>query len=145
LRLLLEKRFTLEGLRYERGASRDDDARLLIGDAALRAASERDEAFPFVYDLGEEWYAWQSVPFVFARWVVSKDLALEERARITSRLSASLDSWEDRVSDIASRRGEELGMDEEAIREYLSSFAYRLGPLEILGEETFENLLAELD
>jgi chorismate dehydratase len=145
LRLLLEKRYELEDLEYGQGASLQDDARLLIGDKALRAASERVDGFPFVYDLGQEWHAWQSLPFVFARWVVSKELSAAERAILAARLTASLASWEARVPEITRRRGRELGLDEEATYEYLSSFGYRLGPFELLGVETFEKLLTELD
>ena len=35
-------------------------------------------AYPYIYDLGEEWYQWTSLPSVFARWMVRKDLARQE-------------------------------------------------------------------
>lgn len=43
---------------------------LLIGDAALRTGKLVSDLF--VYDLGELWYAWTGVPFVFALWLVSR-------------------------------------------------------------------------
>lgn len=143
VRLLLSRKYGLDGVRCERGEHADDAGRLLIGDRALLAASEGLDDFPFVYDLGEEWYGWQGLPFVFARWVVAKEVPAEDRVRIEAAVGASLDTWEDRVPEIAARRGAELGLDEEGIREYLSTFRYRLGPLEALGEQTFENLLDE--
>jgi chorismate dehydratase len=117
------------------------EARLLIGDAALRAASEGLEEFPFVYDLGEEWFGWQAVPFVFARWVVSCEVPEAERERIREALERSLATWRERVGEIAARRGGEFGLDEEGVREYLATFQYRLGPAEEFGERTFEELL----
>ncbi len=144
VRLLLERRYGLEGVRYSREESAGDDARLLIGDRALVAASSGFEDFPFVYDLGEEWLGWQALPFVYARWVVAKDVPHDERRRIEDAIGASVATWEARVPEIAARRGEELHLDEEGIRDYLATFRYKIGPVEALGEQTFESLLREL-
>lgn len=143
LQLLLAQRYGLEDVEYVRGESDEDAARLLIGDEALVAASEGLESFPFVYDLGEEWHGWQALPFVFARWVVSKDVPTEDRERIEHVISASLDGWKLRVPEIASRRGAEFGLDGEGVLRYLSTFRYRIGPFETMGETTFESLLKE--
>ncbi|MCC6672450.1 MAG: hypothetical protein IT458_15405 [Planctomycetes bacterium] len=42
------------------------DLVLLIGDTGLRADPGPRE----VWDLGEEWYAWTGLPFVFALWLI---------------------------------------------------------------------------
>jgi chorismate dehydratase len=143
VRLLLTRRYGLDGVRFTRGEGADDAARLLIGDRALAAASEGLDDFPFVYDLGEEWHGWQALPFVFARWVVSKDVPDEERRAIREAIEASLASWEDRVPEIAARRGAAVHLDEDGVREYLAGLRYRLGPIEELAERTFGDLLAE--
>jgi chorismate dehydratase len=145
VRLLLERRYALEGVRFVRGEDLHDDARLLIGDRALAAASEGLEDFPFVYDLGEEWHGWQALPFVFARWVVSKDVPEEDRARIRDAIEASLASWERRVPEIAARRGPAVHLDEDGVRAYLGGLRYRLGPIEELAERTFADLLEEME
>jgi len=145
VRLILERKYGAERIAFGRGDQPDDEARLLIGDAALRAAGEGLDGFPFVYDLGEEWYGWQGLPFVFARWVVSKEVPEGERRRILESLESSLDGWLDRLPEIAARRGPEFDLDEDGIREYLETFRYRLGPLEAMGERTFESLLSEED
>ena len=55
----------------------DHDARLVIGDAALRLGAhlqdhrDRDElldrlGYRYAYDLGAEWKRWTDLPFVFA-------------------------------------------------------------------------------
>lgn len=40
------------------------DAALLIGDNGYAEI----DAFPYVYDLGKEWYEWTGLPFVYAVW-----------------------------------------------------------------------------
>ncbi len=145
LRQILEIRHGLADVEYSRDLRPDDDARLLIGDEALRAATDGLDGFPFVWDLGEEWWGWQAIPFVFARWVVEKSVSPAERELIERTISASLDGWRLRVPEIASRRGPDLGLDGERIHEYLSNFTYRVGPVEEIGQRTFEDLLGELD
>ena len=145
VRLILERKYGAEGIAFERGEAPGDEGRLLIGDAALRAACDGLDGFPFVYDLGEEWHGWQGLPFVFARWVVSKDVPEQDRRRILESLESSLDGWEARLPEITARRGPEFDLDEDGIRAYLETFRYRLGPLEAMGERTFESLLNDAD
>jgi chorismate dehydratase len=142
LQLLLEKKHGHRGVRYHRGENAAEDARLVIGDAALRAARRGIGGLRIVTDLGEEWLAWQKLPFVFARWAVSRDIPETDRTKIAHSLERSLDSWKSRLGEIARRRGPGLDMDEAAIANYLSAFRYRLGEDDARGEERFEELLA---
>jgi len=143
VRVLLERRYGCASIEFTRALGERDDARLLIGDQALVAAGEGLGGFPFVYDLGQEWHGWQALPFVFARWVVSKDVCEDDRRRIEESIGRALDGWEDRLAEITARRGDEFGLDEEGIHDYLSTFRYRIGPIEALGEQTFESLCGE--
>ena len=45
----------------------DADAVLLIGDRAMRVCLP---GFAHAYDLGQEWYDWIGLPFVYAVWAV---------------------------------------------------------------------------
>src|SRR5436309_10912027 len=45
----------------------DADAVLLIGDRAMRACLP---GFAHAYDLGQEWFEWTGLPFVYAVWAV---------------------------------------------------------------------------
>jgi chorismate dehydratase len=45
-------------------------AGLIIGDRALEIRNK----FSYIYDLGEAWYEWANLPFVFAVWVSVKPL-----------------------------------------------------------------------
>jgi chorismate dehydratase len=51
----------------------DSAALLLIGDAALRASLAGTDQY--VYDLGELWYSWTGLPFVFALWLCRIEVA----------------------------------------------------------------------
>lgn len=54
-------------------AENDSSALLLIGDSALRACLS--ETSRLVYDLGELWYDWTGLPFVFALWLCRNEVA----------------------------------------------------------------------
>jgi chorismate dehydratase len=143
LRLVLERKYGQTELEYSRELGEDDDGRLLIGDEALLAAGDGLDGYPFVYDLGQEWHGWRALPFVFARWVVSKDVPEEDRRALAENLESSLRGWELRIPEIAARRGREFDLDGRAVRRYLSTFIYRIGPVEELGQQAFEELLEE--
>src|SRR5207244_3518109 len=88
---LLEKR---DGVfpRYRNGFHPSDSARLLIGDEALRGALDENlrHEFPVIADLGEEWFRWQGLPFVFARWMVGKNISPEDKLRLSEFLDRNL-------------------------------------------------------
>jgi len=111
LRLLLEAAHGVKPGAYVRGARENVDACLLIGDEALAVTSARAPA-PFVYDLAEEWEAWQGLPFVFAVWVARADTGAAEAARLAALLDASLDGRSPDARDTA--RGAGAGGGAEA-------------------------------
>lgn len=43
---------------------------VIIGDRTIEAFAK----FPYVYDLGQAWYDWKKLPFVFAAWVSTRPL-----------------------------------------------------------------------
>jgi chorismate dehydratase len=66
-------------------------AGLLIGDRALRAA--KAGLAPYTFDLGDLWYAFSGLPFVFALWIVRRDIVAVkegEVAQLQQRLQAGL-------------------------------------------------------
>jgi chorismate dehydratase len=54
------------------------DAILLIGDRAISPPKER---FLGTWDLGEEWFEWTGLPFVFAMWVANDGTSIARRQR----------------------------------------------------------------
>src|SRR3954462_495740 len=106
----------------------DADAVLLIGDRAMRACLP---GFAHAYDLGQEWFDWTGLPFVFAVWAVRAgadlrgvDVALREAKR--RGLAGG--------GEIAYREAPRLGLDAGFCRRYLSNvLRFDLGPREQAG------------
>ena len=118
------------------------DAFLLIGDEALRQRHGSPE-FPYRYDLGVEWYEWTGLPFVFALWVVRKDLPGPDKAALRSVVTRALDRGLQALDRIARIRGD-TGLCPEEVTEYLEGFRYVLGAEEREAIARFRALMAAL-
>jgi chorismate dehydratase len=143
LKLLLARRYGLRDVRYvDLGGKEATDGCLLIGDGALRHRHGVD-GLPHRYDLAQEWAAWQSLPFVFARWMVRAAADRDEKAALrealAQRLRANLASL-----DAIGRVRRDLGMTVSEIKTYLEGFTFELGERERRGMETFLRLSRSL-
>jgi chorismate dehydratase len=149
IRILLERRWGLSGVRYERGDYRDPrgipagEAWLVIGDPAL--AARRTAPGMMVCDLGEAWTAWTGLPFVFALWTARRVLPAGTKASLARFLDESL-AGSDRALAArlyAAATGGRLGAPDELAR-YLARFIYRLGVDEERGLDRFREYWKEL-
>ncbi|MDH3744864.1 MAG: menaquinone biosynthesis protein [Acidobacteriota bacterium] len=104
-----------------------NDAALLIGDPALRV----DLGGMEVLDLAREWRLLTGHPFVFAVWAVRGGVVTDGLAELFEHsLAAGLDNIETLVAGAA----DDLGIDRESIREYLTeNLHFRLGEAELAG------------
>jgi len=88
------------------------DAALLIGDRGMMACSEG----LFVVDLGEEWYRWTGLPFVWALW-------LGRAENITPPLVDCLHRAREwglaHLESIVQQEATRLNIDESLVRHYL--------------------------
>lgn len=117
----------------------DADAVLLIGDRAMRACLP---GFAHAYDLGQEWFDWTGLPFVYAVWAVREgadlvgvELALAEAKR------RGLEA----VGRIAQDEAPRLNLDAGFCRRYLANILhFDLGPREQAGLHHFYMLACEL-
>ncbi|PIE24647.1 MAG: hypothetical protein CSA62_02110 [Planctomycetota bacterium] len=76
----VEERFEIKPTRQP--SEIDADAVLLIGDAG----NEADPGEMQAYDLGQEWWRWKKLPFVFALWLFrSKPERIEHAVQIFAR------------------------------------------------------------
>ena len=92
----------------------DADAVLLIGDRAMRACLP---GFRYAFDLGQEWFDWTGLPFVYAVWAVRGGRRSRAgRAGACTRRSGA--AWP-RVGAIAQREAPRLGLDAGFCRRYL--------------------------
>lgn len=60
-------------------------AMLLIGDSALKEAAQCRNLY--VYDLGTLWYKFTSLPFVFALWILRKEIAEKYPNKVSDLIS----------------------------------------------------------
>jgi chorismate dehydratase len=125
LQLMLAQVWRVRPARFTALDPATNDAFLLIGDEALRHRRGTD-LHPHVADLGTVWRKWTGLPFVFARWMVRKDLPDPERRRLCSMLEESMASGWPLLQEIAAGRAGELHMTVDEVREYLQGFRFRM-------------------
>jgi chorismate dehydratase len=141
LRLLLDVRRGLSGVRYVRGLEpRQADAMLVIGDQAMRLRANRPQGFTHTLDLGADWLEWTSLSFVYAVWAVRTQLPADQREELRQFLDTSLAAGLADLPAVA-RSQTEPGWTPEETEAYLRRFHYRLGPEDLAGLERFEELL----
>lgn len=140
LRLLLEHRFGVKPAKYVESNAAGHDAWLAIGDEALTRQSELGAQLPFTTDLGEEWWLWQGLPFVFAVWAVRKTLEPERKPWLAKRLQSTLNRNLTQRAQIAQEWSARLGLPAPALERYLNAITYWLGPREQEGMERFRQL-----
>ena len=142
MKILFAERFSVTPRSYVGIQEEDADAFLLIGDEALR--NQRGvPGYPYLYDLGQEWHQWTGLPFVFARWVVRRDLADDKVRWLESLITRSIEQGLADVDKIAASR-QDLNMTPEEVIEYVRSFHYHLGEDELKAIEKFRTLLPQL-
>jgi chorismate dehydratase len=143
-RILLEKRHGIrpDTMQLPMGVAADDmstDAVLLIGDRAMKACLP---GFDHAYDLGQEWFDWTGLPFVYAVWAVREGVDLRG---VDRALQHCKDYGLAKAGPIAQREAARLGLDPGFCRRYLSNIlCFDLGPREQEGLSRFQELAGEL-
>jgi len=126
---------------YEAGQA---EAKLLIGDAALRSAFE--DPTPH-HDLGRLWLERTGLPMVFAVWAAPEpaDPGLVE---LEDALVASVRAAREQPEQLAYESSERYGYPAGFLARYFEKLRYRFGPRERAGLYTFLELardVGELD
>jgi len=119
------------------------DAFLLIGNDGLRRRGGA-RGFAYTYDLGEEWHAWTGLPFVFARWMVRKDVDPKALALLQDTLYVGLEVGVDALYGISEPR-EDLLMLPRDIARYIRGFRYYIGTSEQKAIDQFRHYLQQRD
>jgi chorismate dehydratase len=119
---------------------------LLIGDAALRAAKVSSDYY--VYDLGEIWYQWTGLPFVFALWLTTRS-AVDQHGDELHRLALQLRQAKlhalEHLECIAADSLEKEWMGLDRLLDYWNVLSYDLSESHISGLNLFYQLAAELE
>jgi chorismate dehydratase len=150
LRILLARYFCFRNS-FERttlplpNALEQFSALLLIGDAALREGMVRSEFH--VYDLGELWYEFTGLPFVFALWIATREAAelkVEEMKLLSRELLAAKRIAYDSYGEIAAASSEREWITQESLVAYWRTISYDLTPRHIEGVRAFFSFACEL-
>jgi len=150
LKILLAKRYGLENS-FERTQLPLDEALaqypalLLIGDAALKSAALKHDYR--VYDLGELWYQFTGLPFVFALWIARRDAALTKPgplAQLARDLVAAKELAYNSYPAIAAGCREREWLATEDLVDYWRTISYDLTPAHVDGVRTFFRYACEL-
>ncbi len=119
---------------------------LLIGDDALRQQAIVSHPYPFVYDLGEIWYRQTGLPFVFALWIVRKDIPGKEE--LVDKFTADLDRAKEtalkKLPEIARYAPIRSFMTEEDILSYWKQLDYELSAEHKKGLALFDRYRQEV-
>jgi chorismate dehydratase len=148
LRILLEVRYNMNPVytQYEQGVddpSEQVDAMLTIGDLALTKTPLPE--FPHRYDLGELWYEFTGLPFVFALWHVNYKKNVErELDMLYDILIASKEYGISHLEDLARSESKRFNVPAELLLSYWNSFSYGLGKEEQKGLRAFYGYAAEI-
>jgi chorismate dehydratase len=118
---------------YDGGES---EAKLLIGDAALRSAFE--DPTPH-YDLGKLWLERTGLPMVFAVWACPEPLA-EGLAELEDALVSSVRLARAEPEQLAHEASQRYGYPAGFLARYFEKLRYRFGPRERAGLYTFLEL-----
>ena len=132
----------------------DHDARLVIGDAALRLGAHlrepdhRDDlldrlGYRYAYDLGAEWKRWTDLPFVFAVWVARRATDARAALNVHGSLIASRNWGLDHLDVLAAQAALATGVGKDTCLAYLSGLDYGLSYGHLAGlTEFFSRLVA---
>jgi chorismate dehydratase len=112
------------------------DARLLIGDAALKSAFE--DPTPH-HDLGRLWLERTGLPMVFAVWAAPEPL-VEGLAELEDALVSSVRLARAEPERLAFEASERYGYPAGFLARYFEKLRYRFGPRERAGLYTFLEL-----
>jgi len=115
---------------------------LLIGDRALIAASKK-AANLYQYDLAQLWYHFTQLPFVFALWIVRRQILgtmSAELLRLQQQLVVSRKMAFDDLNSLALTVTEKEWITPEQLVEYWQSISYNLDERHIKGLTLFFEL-----
>ena len=114
------------------------DAVLLIGDRAMHSPAE---SFVEEFDLGQLWYEWTGLPFVFAMWVAHSDA---DMTGVSAALSTARDQGIAAVERIARDEAPGLNLSEQTAHRYLKkNLHYHMTSAERSGLQLFHELASQ--
>ncbi len=127
----------------ERFEDEPHDARLVIGDAALKLFDQANrggdwaQRYPHREDLGAVWKGWTGLPFVFAVWVAQRSTPVRDALSAHASLIASRDWGLEHIDQLALQAAIATGVPRETCAVYFSGLDYRLSYPHLAGLTEF--------
>lgn len=118
------------------------DAYLLMGNEGLRHRYGVP-GHPHRYDLGEEWYQWTALPFVFARWIIRQTVDPKDAAVLEDSLYVGLQDFADGLFRPSDSR-DDVPMHPRDRLEYTQGLRYFIGVPEQRAIDRFRHHLDQL-
>lgn len=118
------------------------DAFLITDDLALRRRLGV-RGFPHRYDLGEEWFRWTGLPFVFSRWVTRKDMGPDDFLLLEDTLYVGLEEGVEVLFHESEPRDRLLMLPKDIV-EYIQGFRFFTGLSELKAIDLFRRYLDQL-
>ncbi|HEY5674852.1 MAG TPA: menaquinone biosynthesis protein [Malonomonas sp.] len=115
---------------------------LLIGDRALRLANAVPKGMRS-YDLGELWYQYTGLPFVFALWMIRREALAgfsQELTQLTSQLQRSRQRVMQDSANVAATVQPASGLTVPQVVDYWHRIDYRLEATHLKGLQLFFKL-----
>ncbi|MGE5172489.1 MAG: menaquinone biosynthetic enzyme MqnA/MqnD family protein [Betaproteobacteria bacterium] len=148
LRILLEIRYAANPryTLYEQGVedpSDQSDAMLTIGDLAIQKAAV--SKYPHRYDMGELWYEFTGLPFVFALWQVNERKNIhKELGRLYDIIMESKSYGLAHLKELAEETTGKFNIPAPVLLNYWNLFSYSFGEEEQKGLLTYYGYAAEI-
>ena len=118
------------------------DAFLITDDQALRRRLGV-RGFPYRYDLGEEWFRWTGLPFVFYRWMSRKDLQPDDFLLLEDTLYVGLEEGVEVLFHETEPRDRLLMLPRDIV-EYIQGYRFFVGLSERKAIDLFRRNLDQL-
>ncbi len=122
---------------------------LLIGDTAMKETKELKNQTSekiYIYDLGELWYKYTGLPFVFALWIVKND-SLTKKGTLIKRLAIDLYNARQyaskNLSYIAKEAPQQRWLSEKELVDYWRNISFDLTERHLEGLKLFEKYSAK--
>lgn len=141
LRVLLAFKYQVQPLAYV-APEEPHDALLLNGDQGLRRR-RGIRGYPHRYDLVEEWNLWTGLPFVFARWMVRRDMEAADAALLEDTLYVGLEDGVDALFHLSEPRDNVLMLAKDVV-EYMQGYRFFMGLSEYKSVDRFREYLDQL-
>ena len=141
LQVLLQQKYEIETPTFV-GINEEHQAFVLSGNRGLRQRRGA-RGFTYKYDLGNEWYNWTRLPFVYSRWMVRNDVDSQLVALLEDILYVGLEDGVDGLYHLNEPREDILMLPKQVV-EYIQGLRYYIGMSEQRTVQRFRECLEKL-